>query len=54
MGLFGYLFITLVAAMLAPMAFLMGNKLLLGIAIIAFITGAIKAGLYNEMDNHDM
>ena len=36
----------LVAALLAPMAFLMGNKLILGIAIGSFIAAMIKIILY--------
>ncbi len=51
MRLYGYLLMALVAALLAPMALLMGNKLLFAIFVISFIAAVIKTILYNPMDD---
>ena len=51
MRLYGYYLAVYGATMLAPMALLMGNYLLLGIAIVSSIAATIKIFLYDPMDD---
>ena len=51
MRLLGYQSVALIAGLLMPMAFLMGNYLLVGISIVSFIAAIIKIYFFDPMDD---